>query len=193
MSTTTTTTAQDRLTRAIDTSEIHAIIHRYAILARENAPFDTAMQGLFVAPGTDTGAGGVFHLPDGRAVAAAEIGAVVRGNPPSYIRHHVTSIDVRFDDHDEDGTKNKEGADKEGGKAHPGGSGSGSGHWRRATSTAQFFANTHRTAMDHWGAWEDVWRWDGESGWRIAERVVRVEGWAEGGWYAEAYGSGSKD
>ncbi|KAB8264197.1 hypothetical protein BDV32DRAFT_118237 [Aspergillus pseudonomiae] len=74
--------------RTIAITEIHQVLHRYCILARENAPFHE-MKDLFLPDG-------IFRLPNGTAVAPQDMGNVVQGKPPQMIRHHITSIDVQF-------------------------------------------------------------------------------------------------
>ena len=74
--------------RSVAKSEIEALFHRYAVLAKENAPFDE-MATLYHADG-------LFRLPNGFAVRPAEMAQVVKDNDPDFIRHHITSVDIQF-------------------------------------------------------------------------------------------------
>ena len=74
--------------RAIDTCEIHSVLHRYASMAREVAPFD--QMALLFQPDA------IFRLPNGTAVTPANMAQVVQGESAKYIRHHITTIDIDF-------------------------------------------------------------------------------------------------
>lgn len=136
--------------RIIAITEIQHILHRYCILARENAPFHE-MKQLFRP-------NGVFRLPDGTAVSPENMGQVVQGAPPTFIRHHITSIDINF--------------------TGP----------TRATSKSLFFAMTGSPVTDHWGYWQDEFELDEGGAWLLAERSIVVEGQEPNGWYASTYG-----
>lgn len=63
-------------------------LHRYAMLAKEDADF-AAMVPLWVE-------GGTFTLPDGTAVGADQIETIVATGQPDFIRHHVTTVGFDF-------------------------------------------------------------------------------------------------
>lgn len=145
--------------RTIAITEITRILHKYCILAREDAPFAT-MADLFV-PHT-----GQFQLPDGTAVPPQEMGGVVKGNPPAFIRHHLTSLDIDFTSDNEAKTKAYFFAvTKKGGSGGPSGAGK----------------------IDHSGYWEDVFENLEHGQWLIKNRRIVVETWDANGWYASAY------
>lgn len=99
---------------------ISDVLHRYAYLAREKGDVD-AIGRLFTADG-------VFVLPDGNAVPIAGMAAIVADNPPVFIRHHLTTSVVDFDDEE------------------------------NATAISYFVAYTHLAQPDHWGYWRDSLR-----------------------------------
>ena len=136
--------------RTIAMTEIQHTLHRYCILARENAPFHE-MKHLFRP-------NGLFRLPNGTAVSPEEMGNVVQGQPPKFIRHHITSIDIEF-------------------------TGATS-----AKAKSLFFAMTGSATIDHWGYWEDEFELDAEGAWLLADRSIVVEGQEPNGWYASTYG-----
>ncbi|KAJ5738500.1 hypothetical protein N7493_001655 [Penicillium malachiteum] len=74
--------------RTIALSEINAIVNRYCILARENAPWDE-MTKLFEHDA-------IFRLPNGIELSPQNMSAVVGGMEAKYIRHHITSCNVYF-------------------------------------------------------------------------------------------------
>jgi hypothetical protein len=106
--------------RAVARSQMTEILHRYANMAVEQADFD-GMAVLFTADGQ-------FILPDGTPVAATEIAKVVNGNEPTFIRHHITTIQIDFTG---DTT---------------------------ATADSYFIAYTDLAQPDHWGRWRDTFR-----------------------------------
>jgi hypothetical protein len=134
--------------RADDRALITAVIHRYCYLARDNADF-AAMEPLFTADG-------VFRLP-GLDLPPNEIGKVVRGEGPRFIRHHATTIDIRFVADDE------------------------------AHTETFFLAVTDEAQPDHWGCWRDVFRRQADGTWLIKERNVIPEGADPKGWLVRVY------
>ena len=134
--------------RADDRALITAVIHRYCHMARENADF-AAMAPLFTHDG-------VFRIP-GRDLAPTEIDQVVRGEGPRFIRHHATTIDIRFVAADE------------------------------ARTETFFLAVTDEANPDHWGCWRDVFRKQSDGRWLIQERTVVPEGAAPSGWLVRVY------
>jgi ketosteroid isomerase-like protein len=74
--------------RAVDRSEITAVLQHYTHLAVENADF-AAMARLFTADGK-------FILLDGSAVSPADIQELVGDNEAKWIRHHLTTIHIEF-------------------------------------------------------------------------------------------------
>ncbi|KAF2869354.1 hypothetical protein BDV95DRAFT_608912 [Massariosphaeria phaeospora] len=70
---------------------IHALIHRYASLARETTDASLTTP-LFEASGT-------INLPDGRSFAPGhinDIAAQSSGGAPKLLRHNVTTVDIQF-------------------------------------------------------------------------------------------------
>ncbi|KAJ5759486.1 hypothetical protein N7520_006642 [Penicillium odoratum] len=131
-------------------TEIERILHKYCIMARENAPF-SEMAKLFHS-------NGIFRLPNGAGVPVQEMGTVVQGKPPAFIRHHLTSVDIEFSNETEAKTK------------------------------SLFFAMTTTSTIDHWGYWQDVFSRTEDGQWLIEVREIVVEGQDANGWYAGAYG-----
>lgn len=74
--------------RVVALTEIYAVVNRYCILARENAPWDE-MAKLFEPDG-------VFRLSNGTALSPKTMSGVVGDHEPKFIRHHITSTDVHF-------------------------------------------------------------------------------------------------
>ncbi|KAL4810493.1 hypothetical protein BDV18DRAFT_156854 [Aspergillus unguis] len=145
-------TRPSSIERTIAITEIERILNKYCIMARENAPF-SEMAHLFL-PNE-----GVFKLPNGTAVSPADMGKVVQGKPPSFIRHHLTSVDIEFLDE------------------------------RTAKTKSYFFALTHASSsvIDHSGHWLDEFGRTEDGRWLLRTREIVVETQAEGGWYAGAY------
>ncbi|KAJ5693113.1 hypothetical protein N7462_002536 [Penicillium macrosclerotiorum] len=135
--------------RVIAITEIECILNKYCMMARENAPF-SEMASLFHA-------NGIFRLPNGTEIQPFDMETVVQGKPPSFIRHHLTSVDIEFANAIEAKTK------------------------------SLFFALTGTSTIDHWGYWQDVFRRTDDGKWLIEVRQIVVEGHAEDGWYAGAY------
>ncbi|CAK7203395.1 hypothetical protein SEUCBS139899_006128 [Sporothrix eucalyptigena] len=130
--------------RAVALADIHAVLHGYAFLARDKAPF-AEMQKFFWPDAW-------FRFPSGDAVRPTDIHLIVQGDEADYIRHHITTIDVQFVGENE------------------------------ARTNAQFFATTHLSFYDHWGAWVDIFRRSADGEWRIADRTIVLEGTTPGGW-----------
>lgn len=137
--------------RTIAITEIERILNRYCIMARENAPF-SEMAHLFIPKG-------VFKLPNGTSVSPEEMGTVVQGKPPAFIRHHLTSVDIAFVD----------------------------GH--TAKTKSYFFALTGASSsvIDHSGYWLDEFGRTEDGQWLIKTREIVVESQDANGWYASAY------
>jgi hypothetical protein len=136
--------------RVVAITEIERILNRYCIMARENAPF-SQMADLFLPEG-------VFKLPNGMSVPPSEMGTVVRGKPPAFIRHHLTSVDIEFINENSAKTK------------------------------SYFFALTGASVIDHSGYWGDVFEKTTDGTWLIKTREIVVECQDADGWYAGAYG-----
>ena len=136
--------------RTIAITEIERILNKYCIMARENAEF-SSMANLFYPDG-------VFRLPNGSDVSPRDMGHVVQGKPPTFIRHHLTSVDIVFTSE------------------------------REAHTRALFFAMTGSSTIDHWGYWQDVFQRTDDGVWLIKVREIVVEGQDKDGWYASAYG-----
>ncbi|KAL3441559.1 hypothetical protein BJX65DRAFT_313734 [Aspergillus insuetus] len=142
--------------RTIAMAEIQKILHRYCIMAHENAPFDE-IQHLFHPHG-------FFRLPDGTAFSPADMGKVVRGQPPSMISPHISRTNIHF----------------------TGG--------RRATAKLLFFAMTGLSAINYQGYQMDEFELGpnaedgGVCAWLLAKRSIIIEGQEPKGCYAMSYG-----
>lgn len=137
------------IARADDRALIHAVVHRYAHTARDKMDF-ADMLGLFTADAD-------LVLPDGTVVAPAQLHQVVRGGEAAFIRHHITTVDIRFTGDDE------------------------------ADTDTLFFAITDEAAPDHWGYWHDTFRRQADGSWLIQRREINVDGAAPGGWFHRTY------
>ena len=131
-------------------SEISTLLHRYALLAKNSAPFGEMVK-LFKVDDAS-------RLQNDMAVRPAEMVEVVKGNEPKFIRHHITSIDIRFVSDTE---------------AHAG---------------SYYFVVTHVSSLNHWGSWQNVvGRDDNDGEWLIAGRKVSVGGGDLRGWFKFMY------
>lgn len=135
--------------RADDRAMISALVHRYAHTARDKMDF-ADMQPLF----TDDAQ---LVLPNGAEVPAANLAEVLQGEEAAYIRHHVTTVDIRF-------------AGEE-----------------SATADTFFLALTNEAAPDHWGYWGDRLVRGADGAWRIQERRIVVDGADPQGWFFRMY------
>jgi len=139
--------------RAEDRALILAVVNRYAFNAREGL-FDPNNDAVDIGDMTPLFSDdATIVLPTGQEVPAIELGNVVQGEEASYIRHHVTTVDIRFDGEDS------------------------------AEVFTSFFANTDEAAPDHWGHWRDEFRRLSDGSWRIHRRAIVPEGGAPGGWF----------
>ena len=140
------------LARVEDRAMITAVLHRYAHNAREGLFTDQregiGMEDMLVLFEPDA----TIVLPTGVEVPAAGLAEVVQGNEATYIRHHITTIDIRF-----------KGADE-------------------AETYSHFIANTNEAVPDHWGHWHDTFRKQPDGSWLIQKRAIVGEGGAPGGW-----------
>jgi hypothetical protein len=100
-------------------------------------------------------------LTDGTALPPAELRKVLRGEEAAFIRHHITTVDIRFTGPDE------------------------------ANSDTFFFAVTNEAVVDHWGYWHDIFERQPDGSWLILERTINVDGGDPGGWFARMYLQGS--
>lgn len=139
--------------RPEDRALIQAVVHRYAFNAREGL-FDPEVTSIGIEHMlplfTDDA---VVVLPGGVELPAKELGNVVQGEEATYIRHHITTVDIRFKGDDQ------------------------------AETFTQFFANTDEAAPDHWGHWHDEFRRQADGSWLIQRREIVTEGGARGGWF----------
>jgi uncharacterized protein (TIGR02246 family) len=132
--------------RAIARSEITAVLHRYANMAVEQADF-AGMASLF----TDDGQ---FILLDGTAVPATEIEKIVGDNEATWIRHHLTTIQIDFTSE------------------------------TTATADSYYIAFTDLAQPDHWGRWRDSFRREADGRWMLTSKQPFVEGFDPKGWVA---------
>ena len=130
--------------RAVARSEITEVLHTYARIAIEQADF-AAMSRLFHEDGQ-------FVLPDQTALPCTEIHRVVNGNEPTFIRHHITTIDIEFTS----GTT--------------------------AETDSYFVAFTDLAAPDHWGRWIDKFKRTSDGSWLLTQKAPIIEGFAPTGW-----------
>ncbi|NMO00685.1 SnoaL-like domain-containing protein [Gordonia sp. TBRC 11910] len=137
--------------RPHDRSLITAVMHRYCNMARENADF-AGMSVLYTPTARIT-------FPDGREVGAHEMAKVVKGNGPTFIRHHATTLDIEFDGD------------------------------TAADVVTMYIAITDQAAPDHWGSWTDRFVKQTDGRWLIDRRTIGVDGATPGGWCAAAYGN----
>jgi hypothetical protein len=131
--------------RAVSRSQITEILHRYATMAVEQADF-AGMAALFTADGR-------FVLPDGTALPCTEIHKVVNGVEPTFIRHHISTIQIDFADAS------------------------------TATADSFFVAYTDLAQPDHWGRWRDSLARQADGGWLLTSKQPLVEGWAPHGFW----------
>jgi hypothetical protein len=145
------------LARADDRALITAVVHRYCYYAREGLYSEpdssgSVMFALFTPDAAVT-------LPDGSQVPVQDISSVIRGNEPNFIRHHATTIDIRFNGD------------------------------RDAAVETYFIAITDVAAPDHWGYWRDRFTKQADGSWLISTRAIVGEGRAPDGWLAGMYPS----
>ena len=139
-------TSTEAIERAVARSEITAMLHRYANMAVEQADF-AGMARLF----TDDGQ---FILLDGTAVPATEIERIVEGHEATWIRHHLTTIQIDFPTE------------------------------TTATADSYYIAFTDLAHPDHWGRWRDSFRRESDGRWMLTSKQPVVEGVNPEGWIA---------
>lgn len=132
--------------RAIARDQIVEILHAYAHMAVEQADF-AAMSALFHQDGQ-------FVLPDGTVVPCNEIHRVVNGNEPTFIRHHITTIQIDFTSA------------------------------ATASADSYFVAATDLAWPDHWGRWRDSFRRGADGRWLLTSKAPTIEGFAPTSWAA---------
>jgi len=138
------TSNAEALERMIARSEITAILQRYANMAVENADF-AGMARLFTDDGT-------FILLDGTAVPVTEIEKIVAGHEATWIRHHLTTIQIDFTSE------------------------------TTATADSYYIAFTDLAQPDHWGRWRDTLRREPDGRWMLTSKQPLVEGFHPEGW-----------
>ncbi|MGB0872677.1 MAG: nuclear transport factor 2 family protein [Solirubrobacterales bacterium] len=139
--------------RVEDRACITALLMRYCNLARDDADWD-AIAALFTPDAK-------FRLEDGTGWSRSEISNVVQGDEASYIRHHGTTVDIRWDS-DPD----------------------------IAHAETFYLAITDEAGLDHWGTWRDTLAKQSDGSWLIADRLVTAEGADPDGWLMRAYAAG---
>jgi hypothetical protein len=137
--------------RAEDRAMIQAIVHRYAHTARDKMVF-ADMNPLF-APNA------VVVLPDGKKISPTQLRLVLRGEKAKFIRHNVTTVDIRFVGPNE------------------------------AEADSFFFAVTNEAPLDHWGFWRDKFVRQIDGSWLITVRELHPEGGDPKGWLVRMYGA----
>lgn len=139
-----------RISRADDRACITALIHRYAYLARELLDFDD-MLPLFTN-------NAIIVMSNGEKIPANQLKKVLRGEEAKFIRHHVTTVDIRFDGPND------------------------------AHGQAFFIAGTNEAMPDHWGHWSDKYKRQNDGAWLICKRQIVSHGQSASGWRARMYG-----
>lgn len=137
------------IARPDDRALITAVLHRYAHLAREDADW-AAIAELYTPEAT-------FRLQDGTTFSRDAISGVVQGDEAAFIRHHITTVDIRF-------------------------TGESS-----AECESFYLALTDEAYPDHWGAWHDRFERQDDGTWLIADRLVTAEGADPEGWLMRVY------
>jgi hypothetical protein len=137
--------------RAEDRAMIQAVVNRYAHTARDKMDF-ADMIPLFSANST-------IVLPGGTKIPPNQLREVLRGEEAKFIRHHVTTIDIRFVGPNE------------------------------AEVESFFFAVTNEASLDHWGSWRDKFVRQGDGSWLISVREINPEGGDPKGWFMRMYGA----
>jgi len=140
----------DATARAVARSEIRAVLDRYGILARDDSPFDEVAK-CFAQDA-------IFRLPNGKEVPPTRIEEVLQGESAKYIRHHVTTADIKFISPTE------------------------------AKTETNFIAITDTAWPDHWGCWKDTFKVQKDGSWKIQDRSVLVDNGVPEGWYMQKYG-----
>ncbi|WP_433496987.1 nuclear transport factor 2 family protein [Sphaerimonospora sp. CA-214678] len=140
------TPSTEAVERTVARSEITALLQRYANMAVEKADF-AGMARLFTSDGK-------FILLDGTAVPVTEIERIVAGNEATWIRHHLTTINIEF---------------------------TGDGE---ATADSYYIAFTDLAQPDHWGRWRDTLRREDDGQWKLTSKQPVVEGYHPEGWVA---------
>lgn len=141
----------DATQRAVARSEIRAIFDRYAMLARDGADFNRIAEDCFAKDA-------IYRLPNGDALPPTRLSEVLQGEEAKYIRHHVTTSDIKFVSATE------------------------------ALSETEFIAITDSAAPDHWGCWKDTLKVQPDGTWKLQDRQIVIDGGAAHGWYMKQYG-----
>ena len=118
--------------------DIFALLNRYAYTARDHLDWDKL--GEFFHPTAKV------QLGNGKVIPHAEMRKLVPADPPKYLRHHITAIDVNFKSE------------------------------REAVANVQWFATTDLSPRDHWGEWHDTVSVDVDGAWVIMHKVIEFEG-----------------
>ena len=120
-------------------TEIYALLNHYSYLARDHLDWDKL--------GETFCSDAKVHLANGKIIPHSEMRTLVPPDKqPTYMRHHITAIDVHF-------TNDQE-----------------------AVVNTQWFASTGLSSRDHWGEWEDTLTLDNSGAWLISEKKIKFEG-----------------
>jgi hypothetical protein len=98
-------------------------------------------------------------LPGGVGIPPNQLRDVLRGEEAKFIRHHITTIDIRFLGQNE------------------------------AAVESFFLAVTNEAPLDHWGFWRDKFVRQSDGSWLIAVREIQPEGGDPKGWFMRMYGA----
>ncbi|RVX72528.1 hypothetical protein B0A52_03718 [Exophiala mesophila] len=142
----------DAAQRAVARSEIRAVLDRYGMLARDLADFNRIAEDCF-APGA------IYQLPNGKEVPTTQLSDVIQGEEAKYIRHHVTTADIKFVSATE------------------------------AKVETNFIAHTDSASPDHWGSWKDTFVAQSDGTWKLQHRAIIIDDGVTHGWYMKQYGS----
>ncbi|KAK5195060.1 hypothetical protein LTR99_002701 [Exophiala xenobiotica] len=142
--------AMSKLDQVIARSEIKAVIDRYGILARDDSPWDEVRKSF----ATDA----VYYIPGGKQLPPTRLEEVLQGGSAEYIRHHVTTCDIKFVSATE------------------------------ALVETNFIAITDTAWPDHWGCWKDTFKVQADGDWKIQSRRICVDNGVPQGWFMKNYG-----
>ncbi len=75
--------------RAVAVAQIHAVVHRYAYLARNNLDWEKFSKTFR--------SDAQFDLANGKTLSTTEWQHILEGDQAEYIRHHITTVDLDFE------------------------------------------------------------------------------------------------
>ena len=141
-----------KIDEVVARSEIRAVLDRYGILARDDSPWDEVRKCF--APDA------AYRIPNGKVLPVSRIEEVLQNGSAEYIRHHVTTADIKFISSTE------------------------------AKVETNFIAITDTAHPDHWGSWKDTFKVQSDGSWKIQDRQICVDNGVPEGWFMLNYGKG---